>query len=81
MRHPHHSCGRVAQLTVVDDNAVVLRSLAADRRFFSAQLWFAAWGYSTPQQQALIATMPRVKTLESGAELRDVLRTDVERGV
>ena len=52
MRHPHPSRGRVAQLTVVDDNAVVLRSLAADRRFFSAQLWFAAWGYSTPQQQA-----------------------------
>jgi len=66
-RHP------TEQLCVVDDNAVNLRGMAADRRLFSAQLWFAAWGYSTPQQRALVATMPRVRTLDNGAALHRVL--------
>ncbi|KAL1524040.1 hypothetical protein AB1Y20_018954 [Prymnesium parvum] len=68
-RHPQE------QLVVVDDNAAALRNIAADRRLFGAQLWFAAWGYSTPQQQALVATMPRVRTLGSASSLHEVFGT------
>lgn len=59
----------------IDDNAKTLRQAAADRRLFPAKLWFAAWGRSTPQQQALVATMPRVHTLENGPALENALRS------
>lgn len=60
------------QLTVVGDNAETLRQMAADVRLLPTKFCFAAWGYSTPQQQAIVAMMPRVQTFKDGAALLEI---------
>ena len=60
-------------LRIVDDDAELLRLVAADPRLFSAQLFFAAWGHSKVDGEATVASMPRASLKES-ARLDVVLR-------
>ena len=53
----------------VDD----LRAVAADPRLLSVRTFYAAYGYSTPAQEALVGAMPRVRTLASSRDLEGVL--------
>jgi len=62
-----------ALLRYVDDDADCLRAVASDPRLFPLQLFFAGWGYSTPEQTSLVAAMPRVAELSSSRELEAVL--------
>ena len=65
-RHPD------ASLAFVDDRVATLRAVANDVGLFSCELYFAGWGYSTAQQQATIAAMPRVRDL--GGQSEDLAR-------
>ena len=56
------------RLVYVDDRAQSIRRAAADERLLRWELCFASWGYTTPQQVALVARMPRVRVLASCAE-------------
>ena len=70
-RHPE------ASLAFVDDRVATLRGICNAIGLFGVELFFAEWGYSTAQQQAIVASMPRVRKLgpESG-ELAKALRGD-----
>jgi hypothetical protein len=67
-RHPE------ATLRFVEDKAETIRAAASDPRLFSVKLYFAGWGYSTPEQAALAASMPRVQTLNRARDLASVLQ-------
>ena len=53
--------------------AAVVRAVAADARLLSVRTFYAAYGYSTPAQEALVGAMPRVRTLASSRDLEGVL--------
>ena len=62
------------RLVYVDDRAQSIRRAASDARLLRWELCFASWGYTSPQQVALVARMPRVRVLASCAEeLRPLL--------
>ena len=64
-----------ATLAFVDDSVPPLRAVANHLGLFGAELYHARWGYSTPQQQAEAAAMPRVRGLgPESADLVTVLR-------
>ena len=69
-RHPE------ATLRFVEDKAETIRSVANDPRLFSLGLYFAEWGYSTPEQAALAASMPRVHILANAEDLATALELD-----
>jgi phosphoglycolate phosphatase-like HAD superfamily hydrolase len=62
-RHPERS------VAFVEDRIETLRSVCNDVSLFGCRLYFAGWGYSTPEQQAMCASMPRVQALDSSEEL------------
>ena len=62
-----------ATVRYVDDSVDDLRAVAADARLLSVQTFYAAYGYSTPAQEALVGAMPRVRTLASSRDLEGVL--------
>jgi phosphoglycolate phosphatase-like HAD superfamily hydrolase len=66
-RHPG------AQITFVEDRLDTLRKAANDPRLFGCRLYFAEWGYSTAEQQALAGSMPRVRSLTDSSELSAAL--------
>ena len=61
-----------AQLRFVDDDVHALHAVAADRRLFSLQSYFAEWGYATEEQRMRVGAMPRVRALSSSRELAAV---------
>jgi hypothetical protein len=63
-----------ATLRFVEDKAETVRAAADDLRLFSVGLYFAEWGYSTPEQAALAASMPRVQSLAQARDLASVLQ-------
>lgn len=62
-RHPD------ATISFVEDKIETLRTVANDLNLFSVGLYFAEWGYSTAEQKALSASMPRVKSLSVDSDL------------
>ena len=68
----------VGCVSYVDDSIDCLRSVANDPRLFPCRLYYATWGYSNPEQQALAASIPRVRSLGESAELQRVLRPPSE---
>lgn len=50
-----------------------LRLVANDPRLFGCRLFFAQWGHSDAEQQALAASMPRVRTLVEAQELEQLM--------
>ena len=62
-----------AVVRFVDDDADSLRAVARDPRLLSLKLFYAAWGYHTPDQQSSVRAMPRVRQLESSRDLERVL--------
>ena len=62
-----------AQLAFVEDRLETLRTAANDPRLFGCRLFFAEWGYSTAEQQALVGSMPRVRALSQSSELPKAL--------
>ena len=59
-------------LAFVEDRVQTLRSVANELSLFGCELYFAQWGYSTPEQQAWAASFPRVRDL--GAESSGLAR-------
>ena len=64
-----------ARLSLIEASVPRLREVANSPALFGTELWFAAWGHSTPQQQALVSSMPRVQVLLEGGDLRCVFET------
>ena len=58
------SCRRYAgaELAFLEDKVETLVKVARDMRLLPVSLHFAEWGYSTPQQQAIAASLPRVRS-------------------
>ena len=46
----------------LEDKVETLVKVARDMRLLPVSLHFAEWGYSTPQQQAIAASLPRVRS-------------------
>ena len=66
-----------ATIAFVDDRVTPLRTVANNLGLFGIELYHARWGYSTPQQEAEAAAMPRVRGLgPESAELARALRGD-----
>ena len=51
-----------AELAFLEDKVETLVKVARDMRLLPVSLHFAEWGYSTPQQQAIAASLPRVRS-------------------
>jgi len=63
-----------ATLRFVEGKAETVRSVASDLRLLGVELYFAGWGHSTPEQKALVASMPRVRPLVECEQLASVLQ-------
>lgn len=62
-------------VSFVEDKVETLRAVANDVSLFSTALYFAEWGYSTAEQQALASSMPRVKSLSTSESLSAVFQS------
>ena len=62
-------------MSFVEDKVETLRAVANDVSLFSTALYFAEWGYSTAEQQALASSMPRVKSLSTSESLSAVFQS------
>ena len=72
-KHPEAS-----SISFVEDTAESLRAIANDVSLFGLRLYFAEWGYSTPEQQRLASSMPRVTTLRGSEDLAGVFASREE---
>ena len=61
-------------LSFVEDKVETLRAVANDLSLLSTTLYFAEWGYSTAEQQAAAASMPRVRSLSRSEDLAVVFK-------
>lgn len=78
LRERHRAIEPECTMSFVEDKAETLLAVAADARLLgSPTLYFAPWGYSTGEQKALAARLPRVRTLaDDDSSLRRVLRAE-----
>lgn len=64
---------KAAPLRLVEDAAESVRTVAADVRLLRWRIYYAHWGHTTPQQEAITAAFPRVRHLQRSAELEPLL--------